>query len=133
MRTLFIVIVGIMMSSAPSALADHPPSSPAHVAAVGTIAGTFLAWTPSPDVGATYVIYRGDSPDNLSKVGWAITPRYYDPDVRPAAGQSIFYGIAAILDGAESEPTILNASPRAACVTVGTNGHVNLRPYNCLA
>lgn len=135
MRASTILLTAAVFAlAAPHAGADYAElkehRGPAVLTAAQWDEGTFLSWSPDNYPGAAYVLYRGSSPDSMQRIAKLATTSYYDSYGN--AGGVLFYGVSVLRDGVESEPTILRADSRAACLTVSMGGSVAVRPANCM-
>lgn len=132
--TTFILFIAILALTMPSAGAYHMELKQSRGPAVLTAAqwdgGTFLSWSPANEPGASYVVYRGLTPDSMEPIAKTAATSYYDS--RGNAGGVLYYGVSVLRDGIESEPTILKTDSRAACLTVSMSGSVAVRPANCM-
>lgn len=92
---------------------------------------TLFSWTPTPHPGASYVVYRGSSPDEMQPIGHVMVPHFHD--VGGAQSGESFYGISVFWNGIESNPTIVDTRAGSNCVNVGMNGSVSVSPERCFA
>jgi hypothetical protein len=123
---VFSILVALLTVSPPLATATFDgPAGPAMVTAVQWDAGTLLAWTPAPEPGAIYNVYRGETPETMVRIARTATTQYYD--FNGDAGTDWLYAVTSELSGKESTPTF-----QTACVSVGLNGSVVVRPHSCL-
>lgn len=127
--TLLWLCLSLPMGSAHQARTQEA-EGPLFVTAAQWDEGTFLSWAPADSPEVEYLLYRGDSPDTLTRVAKLKTIAYYD--AMGDAGGALYYGVSILRDGVESKMTVIEAESRASCVKVGMNGSVAITPYRCL-